>query len=185
MASLVVLALLVLFCLAAFPIEHFMGIDPDATDLLSRYDPPSADHWLGTDDAGRDELVRLMVGGQVSLLIGLLATFFGGVIGLIVGIVAGYFGGRIDGALMRFTDGIIVLPLLPLLIVLEALDLTKLGFSTEFAHSGAAGVLADHRHHLDHRLDGDRAARARRDDGDCASATMSARRARAVRGRST
>jgi peptide/nickel transport system permease protein len=130
---------LVLFCLAAYPYEHFMGIDPDATDLLSRFDPPSADHWLGTDDAGRDELVRLMVGGQISLLVGLLATVAGGVIGLIVGIVAGYFGGRVDSVLMRFTDGVIVLPLLPLLIVLGAVDLTKLGFSSEFAHSGAAG----------------------------------------------
>jgi peptide/nickel transport system permease protein len=139
MASLVLLVVLILFCLAAYPYEHFMGIDPDATDLLSRFDPPSADHWLGTDDAGRDELVRLMVGGQISLLVGLLATCAGGVIGLIVGIVAGYFGGRVDGVLMRFTDGVIVLPLLPLLIVLGAVDLTKLGFSSEFAHSGAAG----------------------------------------------
>ena len=56
-----------------------LGFDPDATDLLPRFDPPSAAHWLGTDEAGRDELVRLMVGGQISLLVGLLATVFGGV----------------------------------------------------------------------------------------------------------
>jgi peptide/nickel transport system permease protein len=139
MASLVVLLLLVLFALAAFPMQWFLGIDPDATDLLQRFDPPSAEHWLGTDEAGRDELVRLMVGGQISLLVGLLATVFGGVVGLAIGIVAGYFGGRIDNALMRFTDGMIALPLLPLLIVLGAVDLTKLGFSADFARSGAAG----------------------------------------------
>ena len=131
--------LLVLFTLAAIPMQRFLGIDPDATDLLSRFDPPSAEHWLGTDDAGRDELIRLMVGGQISLLVGLLATFAGGVIGLCVGIIAGYFGGRTDALLMRLTDGVIALPLLPLLIVLGAVDLTKLGFSSEFAHSGAAG----------------------------------------------
>ncbi len=136
--SLVVVVLLILFALSAWPLEWLKGIDPDATDLLSRYDPPSAAHWLGTDDAGRDELVRLMIGGQISLLVGLFATVVGGVIGLVVGIVAGYFGGRLDGVLMRFTDGMIALPLLPLLIVLGALDLTKLGFSAEFAHSGAA-----------------------------------------------
>jgi peptide/nickel transport system permease protein len=136
--SLAVLVLLVLFALSAWPYEWLKGIDPDATDLLSRYDPPSADHWLGTDDAGRDELVRLMIGGQISLLVGLVATFVGGIIGLVVGICAGYFGGRLDSFLMRFTDGMIALPLLPLLIVLGALDLTKLGFSQEFAHSGAA-----------------------------------------------
>jgi peptide/nickel transport system permease protein len=139
MTSLVVLALLGVFVLAAFPMIWITGIDPDATDLLSRFDPPSAQHWLGTDDAGRDELVRLMIGGQISLLVGLLATVAGGLIGLIVGVVSGYFGGRTDAILMRFTDGMIALPLLPLLIVLGALDLTKLGFSSEFAHSGAAG----------------------------------------------
>jgi peptide/nickel transport system permease protein len=139
MAALLVLVLLVLFALAAFPLQALTGIDPSATDLLSRFDPPSADHWLGTDDAGRDELIRLMVGGQISLLVGPLATLFGGVVGLGVGIAAGYFGGRTDAVLMRITDGMITLPLLPLLIVLGAVDLTKLGFSPDFAHSGAAG----------------------------------------------
>lgn len=139
MASLCVLALLGLFALAAFPLQHWTGIDPDATDLLARYDPPSATHWLGTDDAGRDELLRLMVGGQMSLLVGLLATVVGGMIGLGVGLAAGYFGGSLDALLMRFTDGMMALPLLPLLIVLGAVDLTKLGFTPEFAHSGAAG----------------------------------------------
>jgi peptide/nickel transport system permease protein len=139
MTSLVALGLLVLFVLAAFPMIWITGIDPDATDLLSRFDPPSAQHWLGTDDAGRDELIRLMIGGQISLLVGLLATVAGGLIGLVVGIVSGYFGGRTDAILMRFTDGMIALPLLPLLIVLGAVDLTKLGFSSDFAHSGAAG----------------------------------------------
>lgn len=139
MTALVALLLLVLFTLAAFPIEQLKGIDPDATDLLSRYDPPSAQHWLGTDDAGRDELIRLMVGGQISLLVGLLATVAGGVIGLLIGVCSGYFGGKLNSVLMRFTDGVITLPLLPLLIVLGALDLTKLGFSSDFAHSGAAG----------------------------------------------
>ena len=139
MASLFILILVVLFCLAAYPLESWLGIDSNATDLLSRYDPPSALHWLGTDEGGRDELLRLMYGGQISLLIGLLATFVGGAIGVSVGLVAGYFGGRLDSLLMRIVDGVIALPLLPLLIVLAAVDLTKLGFSSEFAHSGAAG----------------------------------------------
>ena len=136
--SLGVLGVLVLFALAAIPMQRF-GWDPDATDLFARFDPPSAKHWLGTDEAGRDELIRLMVGGQMSLLVGVLATGIGGVVGLLIGVCAGYFGGRVDAVLMRFTDGMIALPLLPLLIVLGAVDLTKLGFSREFAHSGAAG----------------------------------------------
>jgi peptide/nickel transport system permease protein len=139
MGSLVVLLLLLGFVLAAGPVAQYLGVDPYATDLLSQYGPPSAEHPLGTDDAGRDELVRLMLGGQISLLVGVLSTVVGSAAGLAIGVVAGYFGGRTDGVLMRITDGVIALPLLPLLIVLGALDLTKLGFSAEFAHSGAAG----------------------------------------------
>ena len=139
MASLVILAVLLVFVAAAWPVAAWLGVDPYETDLLSQYGPPSAAHPLGTDDAGRDELVRLMLGGQISLLVGVLATAVGTVIGLGVGVVSGYFGKRLDAVLMRFTDGVISLPLLPLLIVLGALDLTKLGFSSEVAHSGAAG----------------------------------------------
>jgi peptide/nickel transport system permease protein len=91
------------------------------------------------DEAGRDVLIRLMVGGQISLLVGVLATLTGAIIGIAIGLISGYFGGRTDAILMRFTDGMIALPLLPLLIVLGAVDLTKLGFSADFANSGAAG----------------------------------------------
>jgi peptide/nickel transport system permease protein len=139
MVALTLLVVLVLFCLSAWPLEALLGVDPTTTDLLGRFDPPGPMHWLGTDDAGRDVLVRLMIGGQVSMLVGLIATVVGAVVGVLIGVAAGYFGGRVDAALMRFTDGVIALPLLPLLIVLGALDLTKLGFSPEFARSGAAG----------------------------------------------
>ena len=81
---------------------------------MSRYEPPSATHWLGTDEGGRDELLRLMYGGQISLLVGLIATVIGGAVGVTLGLVAGYFGGRLDSFLMRVTDGVIALPLLPL-----------------------------------------------------------------------
>ncbi len=138
MAALGLLALVVLFCLAAWPVQALLGVDPTTTDLMGRFDPPGPVHLLGTDDAGRDVLVRLMVGGQVSLLVGLIATLVGAVVGAAIGVAAGYFGGAVDGALMRATDGVLALPLLPLLIVLGALDLTKLGFSQDFARSGAA-----------------------------------------------
>lgn len=139
MLALGLLILLVLFCLSAWPVQAWLGVDPTTTDLLGRFDPPGPVHLLGTDDAGRDVLVRLMTGGQISLLVGLIATLVGAVVGVAVGVAAGYFGGAVDGALMRVTDGVLALPLLPLLIVLGALDLTKLGFSPDFARSGAAG----------------------------------------------
>ncbi len=139
MAALLVLVALVLFVLAAFPMQIWGGMNADATDLFARFDPPDAAHWLGRDEAGRDVLLRLMVGGQISLLVGLLGTAVGGAFGVLIGICAGYFGGKIDALLMRFTDGMIALPLLPLVIVMGAIDLTKIGFSRDFAHSGAVG----------------------------------------------
>jgi peptide/nickel transport system permease protein len=138
-ASIALLIVLVLFSAAAAPVERGLGLDANVTDLMSRFQPPSPSHWLGTDEAGRDELVRLMYGGEISLTAAFLATLVGGVFGVAIGVTAGYFGGWVDGVLMRCTDGMIALPLLPLLIVLAAIDLTKLGFSSEFAHSGAAG----------------------------------------------
>ena len=107
--------------------EMAMGLDANAADLFNRFQAPSATHPLGTDELGRDLFLRLLYGGRVSLFVGLVAAAFATVIGTTVGLIAGYFGGRTDAILMRLTDGVISLPLLPLLIVLAAIDLSKLG----------------------------------------------------------
>jgi len=117
------------------PVGAVLGIDPDAIDLLHRLAAPSLMHPLGTDELGRDVLQRLLAGGRVSLTIGLAAAFAAAAIGTLVGLVAGYRGGWIDRVLMRTTDAIIALPLLPLLIVLAALDLQKLGVPAWLARS--------------------------------------------------
>jgi peptide/nickel transport system permease protein len=139
-ASAVVLAVLVLMTAAAPGIEILLGHDANTVDLFNRFQPPSFDHPLGTDELGRDVFLRLLYGGQVSLFIGLTAALVSAVIGTAIGIVAGYRGGRLDALLMRVTDGVIALPLLPLLIVLAKLDLTKLGLPTEAAQSQAADL---------------------------------------------
>jgi len=90
---------------------------------------------MGTDELGRDLLVRLLYGGRVSLFVGLTAAIFSAGIGTTIGLVAGYFGGSLDTILMRFTDAVISLPLLPLLIVLAALDLSKLWLPTALVES--------------------------------------------------
>jgi len=135
LASLVLLVLLALLALAAPLVEYALGVDANMANLLRRFAPPSADHLLGTDELGRDLLVRLLYGGRVSLAVGLSAAVFAAAIGSSLGLLAGYFGGRLDAFLMRFTDGVIALPLLPLLIVLAAIDLEKLGIPTELAQS--------------------------------------------------
>jgi peptide/nickel transport system permease protein len=72
-------------------------------------------------------LVRLLYGGQVSLTVGVATALCAAIVGTVIGLLAGYYGGQLDALLMRLTDSVIALPLLPLLIVLAAIDLTKLG----------------------------------------------------------
>lgn len=137
-ASAVVLVLLAGLALMAPLIEMMLGLDAEAVDLFKRYNPPDSEHWLGTDELGRDVLTRLLYGGRVSLFVGLTATIAAAIIGTTVGLVAGYAGGRFDAFIMRVTDGVIALPLLPLLIVLAAVDLGKLGLPESF--TGAEDV---------------------------------------------
>ena len=82
--------------------------------------PPSLEtgHLFGTDALGRDLFVRTMIGGRISLLVGLVATLVSLVIGVSYGAVAGYFGGRVDNLMMRFVDGIYAMPFMFFVIVL-------------------------------------------------------------------
>jgi peptide/nickel transport system permease protein len=92
--------------------------DTERTSLRERYQTPSVEHIFGTDDLGRDMLVRLMQGGRISLSVGVLSMGLSIVIGLVVGSVAGFYGGRIDNILMRATDIMLTLPSLFLLILM-------------------------------------------------------------------
>ncbi|AQA04564.1 hypothetical protein BVC93_21440 [Mycobacterium sp. MS1601] len=83
--------------------------------------PPSGEHWLGTDDLGRDVLSQVLAGTGISLQIGMAATLFTVLIGTTVGVLAGWFTGFVDTALMRVTDFFLVLPSLPLMIALGAI----------------------------------------------------------------
>ena len=140
-AGAVVLTVLVLAALAAPLITSLFGLDGVTVDLFARYGPPDAAHPLGTDELGRDVLARLLYGGRVSLFVGLAATIAAAVIGTTVGLISGYAGGRTDAVVMRITDGVIALPLLPLLIVLATVDLEKLGLPTAWTESGDASLI--------------------------------------------
>lgn len=127
MASAGLLVLLAVASLLAPLVAAALGVEADSQDLFNRYGGPSWPHPLGTDELGRDVLVRLLYGGRVSLFVGLTAALVSAGLGTAVGLPAGYFGGRIDAVLMRLTDGVIALPLLPLLIVLAAVPPERLG----------------------------------------------------------
>ncbi|MDK2866369.1 MAG: peptide/nickel transport system permease protein [Clostridiales bacterium] len=115
-------SMLVIFILIALFGPMIVQYDPqvfgERADVLN---PPSAAHWLGTDDLGRDVFKALIVGSRVSLIVGVAATFISMFIGTSVGIFSGYLGGKTDNVLMRITDVFLVLPWLPLMLVLAAL----------------------------------------------------------------
>jgi peptide/nickel transport system permease protein len=114
LAGVIVLTTLTVLCAVASLISPY---DPDKTQLLAIYEPPSLAHPFGTDDLGRDLATRILYGGRVSLTIGLLAVTVAISMGTLVGVAAGYYGGWIDSLLMRFVDALYSFPRLFLLIL--------------------------------------------------------------------
>ena len=99
-------------------------------DLKNRFQPPSAQHWMGTDDLGRDMWTRVLYGGRISLSVGLLAMGISILFGSLIGLVSGYYGGWTDSILMRITEIFMSIPRLFVLIAmgmfLRSLDLPAL-----------------------------------------------------------
>lgn len=88
------------------------------TDLTFAFgEPPSAEHWLGTDQTSRDMLARVLAGTRISLLVGVAAAGVSTIVGVILGLVAGYFGGVLDMIIMRVTDMVMSFPYILLVIV--------------------------------------------------------------------
>jgi len=90
----------------------------NSVDLKARLSPPSGEHWLGTDSTGRDGFSRVVYGGQISLIVGMLAVIIEISVGTLIGGVAAYYSGWVDAILMRFTEAMLSIPSLFLLIVL-------------------------------------------------------------------
>lgn len=91
--------------------------NPNVQDISQIAMPPDSHHWLGTDHLGRDLFSRILYGGRISLLVGLVATAVSLVIGLVYGAVSGYAGGRLDALMMRSVDVLFALPFLVLVII--------------------------------------------------------------------
>ena len=92
--------------------------DPMDQDLVNRFQPPSWQHWMGTDDLGRDMFARVLFGGRISLSVGIFAMAISIVVGSVIGLVSGYYGGWIDSILMRGTEIFMSIPRLFILIAL-------------------------------------------------------------------
>lgn len=121
------LALLAAAALAAPAAEAWLGHDPFAPDLFRRHAPPGAEHPLGTDELGRDLLLRLLHGARVSLAVGLATAAACALLGTAIGLLAAWRGGWTDIVLMRLADGMLALPALPVLVVLAAADTGRIG----------------------------------------------------------
>lgn len=91
-----------------------------ALDMKHAFQGPSAAHWFGTDDLGRDIFTRILYGGRYSLTIGIISVSFALVVGIVIGTVAGYFGGMVDNLIMRFLDIFQSIPGLILTIAISA-----------------------------------------------------------------
>jgi peptide/nickel transport system permease protein len=125
--GLALLGLLAAGAAAAPLVQAALGHDPFSPDLFLRFEPASPAHPLGTDDLGRDVLLRLLYGARVSLLVGVATAVVASAIGTLAGLVAAWRGGWVEAVLMRLADGLLALPALPLLVVLAALDPAAIG----------------------------------------------------------
>lgn len=120
MISLVVIAVLVVIAIVTAIFPQVLPYDPYEQDLSASFEAPSAAHWFGTDQQGRDIFCRILVGTRISLSVGLLAVSISLVIGVTLGAIAGYKGGIVDTVIMRIMDMMLAIPSILLAIAFMA-----------------------------------------------------------------
>jgi len=114
------LIILVIEIILAILAPFIAPYDYTQMDIMNMFAPPSAQHWFGCDDLGRDIFSRILIGARYSLSCGILATLIGVVIGMAIGAVAGFFGGKVDNIVMRILDVIQAIPGMVMMIVMSA-----------------------------------------------------------------
>jgi peptide/nickel transport system permease protein len=114
----IVVFLLLMVLVTIVPLSPY---DPEASSITEKLQPPSLAHPMGTDALGRDMLTRVLYGGRISLMVGVLVVIISITIGVPIGALAGYYGGWLDSVLMRITDTFLSLPALLVLILLSAI----------------------------------------------------------------
>ena len=114
-------AFFLLLIIVASIVVEFIDLDPYAIDVTAMLKGPSAEHWFGTDELGRDYFVRVLHGVRVSLLVGVLAMITSVAIGVVIGMLSGYFGGIIDSISMRIVDVFCAIPWIIMVTVISLL----------------------------------------------------------------
>ncbi len=114
----VICLVVIILSVVLAPFGRYSPTDQEPTNDRQ---PPSSVHWFGTDELGRDVFTRILYGGRISLIVGLLSTTLSIVLGILVGALSGYFGGWLDNLLMRITDAFLGFPTVFVLILLAAL----------------------------------------------------------------
>ncbi len=104
----------------AFGAKWISPFDPEEIDFAAQLARPSAEHWFGTDQFGRDVFSRLVYGARTALAVGILSSLFGCTLGAIIGATSGYFGGRIDTVIQRIVDILLSFPIIVLAMVVVA-----------------------------------------------------------------
>ncbi|MCC8080045.1 MAG: ABC transporter permease [Oscillospiraceae bacterium] len=105
---------------AVFP-QLLTSVDPTVSDQTAMLLPPSAEHWFGTDNFGRDLFSRVIYGTRIDLLIGIGCVIVPFVFGSLLGLIAGYYGGKIDAVIMRILDVFMAIPFLIMVIAIVAI----------------------------------------------------------------
>lgn len=118
LTAMIGLILLALIGIAIIVGPWIYTVPIDGIDFSQASQPPTWAHPFGTNDLGQDQLARILVGGRISLAVGLAAMMVAMSLGVLVGAIAGFYGGWVDSLLMRFTDLFLSLPQLPLLLLI-------------------------------------------------------------------
>jgi peptide/nickel transport system permease protein len=136
-SSAIILLIMVVLVFAA-PLSGYTATEQNPKNEFAK---PTAGHWFGTDELGRDIFTRILYGGQVSLAVGIFSTLFSLSIGIVIGALSGYYGGWVDNILMRITDTFLIMPVVFVLILFSAL-LRELPGSAEYRNSVWIVVIA-------------------------------------------
>ena len=115
------LIIVILVALSAIFAPVITPYDPAQTNVLKTEEPPSSEHWLGTDKVGRDIFTRLIYGGRVSIMVGLISMVISVSIGTVMGLLAGYFGGLVDTIIARLIDIFRSIPFLIIAITIASI----------------------------------------------------------------